>query len=60
MHLIELLVHKLLILLLLYQVSNIMRKPIIAGNWKMNKTVKEAKDFINELPTLPVATDNHG
>ena len=30
-----------------------MRKPIIAGNWKMNKTVKEAKDFINELPTLP-------
>ena len=30
-----------------------MRKPIIAGNWKMNKTVKEAKDSINELPTLP-------
>ena len=30
-----------------------MRKPIIAGNWKMNKTVQEAKDFINELPTLP-------
>lgn len=22
-----------------------MRKPIIAGNWKMNKTVKEAKEF---------------
>ncbi|WP_436952861.1 triose-phosphate isomerase [Staphylococcus shinii] len=30
-----------------------MRKPIIAGNWKMNKTVQEAKDFVNELPTLP-------
>src|SRR5699024_6289375 len=30
-----------------------MRKPIIAGNWKMNKTVQEAKDFINELPELP-------
>ena len=30
-----------------------MRKPIIAGNWKMNKTVKEAKDFVNNLPTLP-------
>ena len=30
-----------------------MRKPIIACNWKMNKTVQEAKDFVNELPTLP-------
>lgn len=30
-----------------------MRKPIIAGNWKMNKTVKEANDFVNNLPTLP-------
>lgn len=30
-----------------------MRKPIIAGNWKMNKTVQEAKDFINALPELP-------
>ncbi|AYY62324.1 triose-phosphate isomerase [Staphylococcus epidermidis] len=30
-----------------------MRTPIIAGNWKMNKTVQEAKDFVNELPTLP-------
>ena len=30
-----------------------MRKPIIAGNWKMNKTVAEAKDFVNALPTLP-------
>ena len=30
-----------------------MRKPFIAGNWKMNKTVQEAKDFVNALPTLP-------
>ena len=30
-----------------------MRTPIIAGNWKMNKTVQEAKDFVNALPTLP-------
>ncbi len=26
-----------------------MRKPIIAGNWKMNKTVAEAIDFIREI-----------
>ena len=26
-----------------------MRKPIIAGNWKMNKTAKEAEALINEL-----------
>lgn len=32
---------------------SLMRTPIIAGNWKMNKTVKEAKDFVNNLPTLP-------
>jgi len=30
-----------------------MRKPIIAGNWKMNKTVKEAKAFVSSLPELP-------
>ncbi|AVO02797.1 triose-phosphate isomerase [Staphylococcus simulans] len=30
-----------------------MRKPIIAGNWKMNKTVQEAKDFVKALPQLP-------
>ena len=29
-----------------------MRKPIIAGNWKMNKTVKEAVELINELKLL--------
>ena len=31
-----------------------MRVPIIAGNWKMNKTVSEAVEFVNyiknELP----------
>ena len=29
-----------------------MRKPIIAGNWKMNKTVKEAVELINNLKPL--------
>ena len=29
-----------------------MRRPIIAGNWKMNKTVKEAVELINELKPL--------
>ena len=31
---------------------SLMRTPIIAGNWKMNKTVR-SKDFVNALPTLP-------
>ena len=26
-----------------------MRKPIIAGNWKMHKTTKEALEFVNEV-----------
>ncbi len=26
-----------------------MRKPIIVGNWKMNKTAEEAREFMNEL-----------
>ena len=34
-----------------------MRKPIIAGNWKMNKTVQEAKDFVTNLPQLPNTSD---
>ena len=29
-----------------------MRKPIIAGNWKMNKTVAQAVELINELKPL--------
>ena len=26
-----------------------MRKPIIVGNWKMNKTMKETKEFIDAV-----------
>ncbi|NMA49744.1 MAG: triose-phosphate isomerase, partial [Tissierellia bacterium] len=26
-----------------------MRKPIIAGNWKMNKTIEEATELIEEI-----------
>ena len=26
-----------------------MRKPIIAGNWKMHKTIKEGVEFVNEI-----------
>jgi triosephosphate isomerase len=29
-----------------------MRRPIIAGNWKMNKTISEAIDFIRQLKPL--------
>ena len=32
-----------------------MRKPIIAGNWKMNKTPEEAKQLVTEL--LPLVKD---
>ena len=28
-----------------------MRKPIIAGNWKMNKNIKEALEFVKEVGT---------
>ncbi|MDD5594049.1 MAG: triose-phosphate isomerase [Candidatus Margulisbacteria bacterium] len=34
-----------------------MRKPIIAGNWKMYKTVSEAKDFATKLK--PLVADVH-
>lgn len=35
-----------------------MRKPIIAGNWKMNKTVAEAKAFAEAVATkVPAATE---
>ena len=33
-----------------------MRKPIIAGNWKMNKTVSESVDFAKSL--LDITNDN--
>ncbi|MGN0553056.1 MAG: triose-phosphate isomerase, partial [Oscillospiraceae bacterium] len=29
-----------------------LRKPVIAGNWKMNKTPDEAKALIEELKPL--------
>lgn len=35
-----------------------MRKPIIAGNWKMNKTVSEAEDFIKEFLPLVEGIDD--
>lgn len=34
-----------------------MRPTIIAGNWKMHKTIHEALEFINELPSLILDTD---
>ena len=30
-----------------------MRKPIIAGNWKMNKTPSEAQSFAEAMEVLP-------
>ena len=32
-----------------------MRKPIIAGNWKMNKTPEEAAELVREL--VPLVAD---
>jgi triosephosphate isomerase len=29
--------------------ENIMRKPVVAGNWKMNKTVEESRSLVYEL-----------
>lgn len=34
-----------------------MRKPIIAGNWKMNKTYSEAKDLLNEIAALELNSE---
>ncbi|MRX72315.1 triose-phosphate isomerase [Bacillus lacus] len=34
-----------------------MRKPIIAGNWKMNKTLSEAKSFAEEVKNLVPSSD---
>lgn len=34
-----------------------MRKPIIAGNWKMNKTISESIDFVNQIKDLGDNTD---
>ena len=35
-----------------------MRKVIVAGNWKMNKTAKEAAQFFNELKPLVADVKN--
>ena len=35
-----------------------MRKPIIAGNWKMNKTAEEAVELIEALIPLVKDVDN--
>ena len=35
-----------------------MRKPIIAGNWKMNKTLPEAVDFIQEVKGSIPSSEN--
>lgn len=34
-----------------------MRKPIIAGNWKMNKTVSESKELINEIKNIDLSKE---
>ncbi|GAA0318019.1 triose-phosphate isomerase [Bacillus carboniphilus] len=34
-----------------------MRKPIIAGNWKMHKTLPEAKSFLEEVKRLVPSSD---
>lgn len=35
----------------------VMRKPIIAGNWKMNKTIAEGVAFVNEIKEKVANTD---
>jgi triosephosphate isomerase len=35
-----------------------MRTPLIAGNWKLNKTIAEATAFVNELKPLIAETQN--
>ncbi len=35
-----------------------MRKPFICGNWKMNKTVDEAKNLVSELKELVIDVDD--
>lgn len=35
-----------------------LRKPIIAGNWKMNKTLSEALDFANSVKTRVPSSDH--
>ena len=35
-----------------------MRKPVIAGNWKLFKTINEAVEMVNELKPLVAASNN--
>jgi len=35
-----------------------MRRKVIAGNWKMNKKIDEAREFMNEFITLVADTEN--
>ena len=35
-----------------------MRKPVIAGNWKLFKTIAESVDLVNELK--PLVANSHG
>ena len=35
-----------------------MRKPIVAGNWKMNKTPSEAINFVNQIKKTVISTPN--
>ena len=37
-----------------------MRKPIIAGNWKMYKTLPEAKNFMEEISGLSSSKGQNG
>lgn len=34
-----------------------MRKPIIAGNWKMNKTISESRELVNQIKDITKDTD---
>ena len=35
-----------------------MRTPILAGNWKLNKTIEEAQHFVRELAPLIADFEN--
>lgn len=35
-----------------------MRRPVLAGNWKLNKTIVEAVDLVNKLKAAPLKLDD--
>jgi triosephosphate isomerase len=41
-----------------YKRTEIMRKPVIAGNWKMYKTIAEAVDFIEKIKPVADKADH--